>query len=212
MNELGELIICGAGGHGAVVGDAAVAAGYVLVGVIDAVRPADGGRPPFGGVPWLGSPEHPDPSLAELLDRGARIHAAVGDAGIRRRWHADHAGHAATIIHPSATVSPSAEIGAGTFIGPRAVVNARARIGAGVIVNTGAIVEHDAQVGAFTHLAPGAIALGNATIGDAVLLGANSTVLPTIRVGDRAMIGAGSVVTHEIHQDVRAFGNPARPR
>ena len=26
MNELGELIICGAGGHGAVVGDAAVAA------------------------------------------------------------------------------------------------------------------------------------------------------------------------------------------
>ena len=84
MNELGELIICGAGGHGAVVGDAAVAAGYALVGVIDAVRPADGGRAPFGGVPWLGSPDDPDPSLSELLDRGARIHAAIGDAGKQR--------------------------------------------------------------------------------------------------------------------------------
>lgn len=212
MNELGELVICGAGGHGAVVGDAAVSAGFVLVGVIDAVRPVGGGRPPFGGVPWLGSPEDPDPSLAELLDRGALIHAAIGDAGIRRRWHADHAEHAATIVHPSATVSPSAEIGVGTFVGPRAVINARATIGEGVIVNSGAIVEHDARIGAFTHLAPGAIALGNATIGDAVLLGANSTVLPTIRVGDRAMIGAGSVVTHEVAHDVRAFGNPARPR
>ena len=54
--------------------------------------------------------------------------------------------------------------------------------------------------------------LARARICDAVLLGANSTVLPTIRVGDRAMIGAGSVVTQNVDHDVRAFGNPARPR
>jgi len=212
LKELGELIICGAGGHGAVVGDTAVAAGYVLVGVIDAVRPVDGERPPFGGVPWLGSPEDPDESLAELIRRGALIHAAIGDADIRRRWHAIHPGHAATIVHPSATVSPSAEIGSGTFIGPRAVVNARAVIGEGVIVNSGAIVEHDARIGRFTHLGPGAVALGEATVGESVLVGANATILPAIRIGDGATIGAGSVVTRGIHDGAMAFGNPARPR
>jgi sugar O-acyltransferase (sialic acid O-acetyltransferase NeuD family) len=210
MNEHGELILFGAGGHAAVVADAAVAMGFVLVGVVDAMRPIADGRPPFGGVPWLGSPEDPDPSLHELLGRGARVHAAIGDAGLRRRWLGNHFAHAASVIHPTAVVSPSATIGDGVFIGPRAVVNARAVIGAGTIINTAAILEHDARTGEYCHLAPGAIVLGNAGVGDQVLVGSNATILPAITVGHRVTIGAGSVVTSDLPDDVRAFGNPAR--
>ncbi|MDG2021554.1 MAG: acetyltransferase [Phycisphaerales bacterium] len=212
MNEHGELVLFGAGGHAAVVADAAVAMGFVLVGVVDAIRPVADGRPPFGGVPWLGPPDDPDPSLHELLGRGARVHAAVGDAGLRRRWLGDHADHAACIVHPAAVVSPSAAIGEGVFIGPRAVVNARAVIGTGTIVNTSAILEHDARTGEYCHLAPGAIVLGNAVVGDQTLVGSNATILPAITVGQRATIGAGSVVTSDLPDDVRAFGNPARDR
>jgi acetyltransferase-like isoleucine patch superfamily enzyme len=44
---------------------------------------------------------------------------------------------AATLIHPSAVISPSAEIGVGTVVMPRVVVNAGAKaqtIGAGAVV------------------------------------------------------------------------------
>lgn len=212
MKHQGELILMGAGGHGAVVADTAVSAGFVLVGVLDRVRPDVAEAPPFGGVPWRGDPEDPHPSLAELLGDGARIHAAVGEAGLRRRWLEPHLDAAATIIHPSAVVSPSAELGVGCFIGPRAVVNARARIGVGAIVNSGAIVEHDVHVGSFAHLAPASVLLGQSRVGDNALIGGGAVVLPSRTVGAGATIGAGAVATRQVAENDVVVGVPARRR
>lgn len=210
MNDRGELVIFGAGGHAAVVADAAVAAGFVLVGVLADPRPEVGGQPPFGGVPWLGDPDHPDPALDDLLSRGAVVHAAVGDAGLRRRWLEPRLASATTIVHPSAVVSPSATVEPGAFIGPRAVVNARAAIGRGAIVNSGAIVEHDARVGDFAHVAPGSILLGAATVGANTFVGSGAVVLPGIAIGDGATLGAGAVATRHLDHGVVAVGVPAR--
>lgn len=212
MIDHGELVLFGAGGHAAVVADAAVAAGFVLAGVLSEDRPSSDGEPPFGGVPWLGDPGQPSTPLEDLVSRGARVHAAIGDATLRRAWLETRLDAAATVIHPSASVSPSATIGAGVFIGPRAVVNARALLETGTIVNSGAIVEHDAWVGAYAHVAPGAILLGAARAGEASLVGAGSVVLPGIEIGSGSTLGAGSVATESVDANTIAVGAPARPR
>lgn len=210
MKQQGELIVMGAGGHAAVVVDTAVAAGFVMVGVLDRIRPDVAASPPFGGVPWLGDPTDPRETLEELLQRGARVHAAVGDADLRRRWLGPHLERAATIVHPTATVSPSAELGSGCFVGPRAVINARARVGVGVIVNTGSIVEHDVRIGAFTHLAPASIMLGESETGEEALVGGGAVVLPGVSVATGATLGAGAVAARDVAAGTVARGVPAR--
>lgn len=211
MIDHGELVLFGSGGHAAVVADAAVAAGFVLAGVLSRERPSSDGDPPFGGVPWLGDPTNPSASLQDLISRGARIHAAIGDSGLRRGWLEPRLDAAATVIHPSASISPSATVGAGVFVGPRAVVNARALLETGAIVNSGAIVEHDAWVGAFAHVAPGAVILGAARAGESSLIGAGAIVLPGIEVGSGSTLAAGSVASSNIEPGVVAIGHPARP-
>ena len=47
-------------------------------------------------------------------------------------------------------------------------------------------------------------------IGNDVWIGAQVTVLPGVSIGNNVVIGAGSVVTHDIPDNVVAFGNPCR--
>jgi sugar O-acyltransferase (sialic acid O-acetyltransferase NeuD family) len=207
VTERSGLILLGGGGHAAVVGEAARAAGWNIAGFLD---DRDGVSLP-GGVARLGAIDDLPEVLSEMRSIAA-IHAAVGDATLRRAWLDDTDGvELATIIHPSAVISPSAEIDDGVFIGPRAVVNARTRIERGAIVNSGAIIEHDCRLGAFCHVAPGAVLAGSVRVGADALVGATAVVCPGLRIGDRATIGAGAAVSAEIADDARVAGVPARP-
>lgn len=47
-------------------------------------------------------------------------------------------------------------------------------------------------------------------IGDDAWICGNVTILPGVKIGKRSVIGAGSVVTHDIPDDVLAFGNPCK--
>ena len=70
------------------------------------------------------------------------------------------------IIHPSAVVSPSAVIGAGSFIMQRAVVNTHTVIEHGVLVNSGAVVDHDSYVARGAHIGLGSVVKANCRIED----------------------------------------------
>ncbi|MFM7051626.1 MAG: NeuD/PglB/VioB family sugar acetyltransferase [Planctomycetota bacterium] len=207
------IVILGAGGHAAVVAESAQAAGHALHAIAARERPE--AIAPLGALPWLGDPD--DPAVAARLDAlvaaGVRLHAAVGDAGLRMRWFARFGAHAfATVVDRSAIVSPSAAIGAGAFIAPRATVNARATLADGAIVNTGATIEHDCALGACSHVAPAAVLCGGVRVGQGSLVGAGAVVVPGIAVGANATIGAGSVVVRDVEASSTAVGVPARPR
>jgi sugar O-acyltransferase (sialic acid O-acetyltransferase NeuD family) len=200
------IILLGAGGHAAVVADAACCAGWRVAGCVDD-RQGTGGPPPR--VERLGSTG----DLAAILDRfpEARIHAAVGSPRLRELWLAlapDRV--AAPIVHPSAIVSTSARLAPGSFVAARAVVNPRASVGYGAIVNTASIVEHDCRIEAFAHLAPAAVLAGGASLGASALAGVGSIVLPGIRVGRGATLGAGSVAVRDVPDGAVAIGSPAR--
>ena len=86
--------------------------------------------------------------------------AAFGDNKLRLSWieKLRESGYTVpSLIHPSAVVSPSAEIGAGCFIMPRAVINTMARLGDGCLVNSGAIVDHDVVLEKGCHISLGSV-------------------------------------------------------
>ena len=69
---------------------------------------------------------------------------AVGDRELRLRWlrMLIQAGFVIPVlIHPTAVVSPSAEIGYGTVVDARSTIGAGVKIGAGSIVSSGATID-----------------------------------------------------------------------
>lgn len=204
---MSALLLVGGGGHAKVVIDIAHAAGFSVVGFLD----SDPAAPPIGEVRRLGD----DATAAALRAQGlALAFVALGDNRLRRkigeRLRAEGF-RLATLVHPSAVVSPSASIGEGTVIMPLAVVNAAARIGDYVIVNTGAIVEHDCVLGDGVHVAPRSALGGCCTLGEGVFFGIGACARPLSRIGAGATVGAGAVVVGEIMANIVVVGAPARP-
>jgi sugar O-acyltransferase (sialic acid O-acetyltransferase NeuD family) len=198
------LIIWGAGGHGKVAADTALAMGcYSRIEFVD-------DAPELYGASVLGFPVI---GGSGAISAGAEVFIAVGDNSHRAKVAArirDLGARLATLRHPSAMISSFASVGEGTLIMPRAVINAGASLGGNCILNTGAIVEHDCVVHNFVHLSPAACIGGNVHIEEAAHLGIGAIVLPGIRVGARSVVGAGCVVNRNLPKDVVAVGVPAR--
>jgi sugar O-acyltransferase (sialic acid O-acetyltransferase NeuD family) len=162
-----------------------------------------------GGVPVVGGVD----ALGTLDLRDSAVVLGIGN-NLRRLELAAVWGHGtvvwATVVHPSATVMPSATLGAGTVVFPQAVVNSGAQVGAHVIVNTGAIIEHDATVEDGCSLSPGVCMGGRVHIGRGAFLSAGVTIAPRVRIGAGSIVGAGATVVDDIPPGVLAYGVPAR--
>lgn len=114
-----------------------------------------------------------------------------------------------TLIHSTATVSSTAQIGHGSVIMAHAVVQADAQIGNHTIINTNAVIEHDSRVGDYVHISPSSTLTGNVTVGEGTQIGAGATIIPTIKIGDWSVIGAGATVIQYIPSYCQAVGVPA---
>lgn len=200
--SLSTLVIFGAGGHGRVVADAALAAGQW-----DRVRATDR-EPAKAGTLLL--PGLPVEAVEDALAGSVVVHVAIGSAASRAREALASGRPLATVVHPQASVSPFATLGEGCFVAARAVVAPGARIGMAVIVNHGAVVDHDVQVGAFSHVAPQVALGGGVRVGERVLLGSGACVLPGVRIADDVVVGAGAVVREDIDGPGTWAGVPAR--
>ena len=201
------LAIFGAGGHGMVIADAALEAGFELVGFVDQARQA-------GDIiiPADGKLIHKPISVIDLeaIDRDeAALIVGIGDNTSRSRVQQRllEQGYKLTnVIHPSATVSPRAKLSDGVYVGPRATVNIQAELAEGVIINTAALVEHHCQIGAFAHIAPGVVLTGGVNVGERALIGARAVIKPGLSIGDDARVGAGAVVLRDVADGETAVG------
>ncbi|HTA38638.1 MAG TPA: acetyltransferase [Candidatus Acidoferrales bacterium] len=212
MDEAPDIVIIGAGGHASVLIDALRASGDVrTIGAIDADRGRIG-RAIFD-VPVLGD----DTLLPELAASGTRLFA-IGVGGTRDNAPRARLFEAAialglqpvTIVHPAATISRYAHVGAGAQILAAAVVNASARIGKNVIVNTGAVVEHDCVVGDHAHISTGACLASTVTVGTGAHVGVGAAVRQSIVIGADAVVGAGAVVVKDVAAGAVVTGVPAK--
>lgn len=200
--QLDDLVVYGAGGHGLVVAEAAQAQGFRVTGFLDDTTP-----PGTAIGVWRVI------SKTEAKNSGVAVIVAIGDNEARGRVHtslSNQGWRLATVIHPTAWVSPSANVAVGVFVGAGAVVQAQADVGVGAIINSRAVIEHHCKVASFAHVAPGAALGGGAHVDAGALIGMQATVLPRVRIGERAIVGAGAVVTREVKGASTVIGVPAR--
>ena len=143
-----DLLILGAGGYGKTVADVAQ-----QLGCYNSIRFLDDGQT---GENILGKCER----YADFLNENTEVYPAFGNNVFRKNWiiRLQSEGISIpTLIHPSAYVSPMAQVGMGSVVLPMAVVNTGVRVGDGCIINIGALIDHDSVVENYVHLAPGAI-------------------------------------------------------
>jgi UDP-perosamine 4-acetyltransferase len=204
----GPILLVGCGGHGKVVLDTAQCAGWEVSGIVDP-RLAKGGA--VFGIPVLGG----DEALTGACGFWLNGVGANPSTAARQALFARFAGgmmKAATLVHPAATVSPHAELGAGTQAMAGAIVQPGSVLGSNCVINTGARIDHDCTLGDHVFISPAAILCGDVTVGDGAFIGAGSTILPGCRIGARAVVGAGALVVRDIEPAVTVIGIPARQR
>ena len=205
--ELTQLAILGASGHGKVVADSAIAAGWREVVFFDDRWP---NLTNLG--PWKVAGN--TLSLLKCFSDFEGVIVAIGNCETRveKHWMLRTAGaRMVSIIHPRAWVSPHARLGAGCVVMAGAVVNIDASIGDAGIINTGATVDHDCVLEEAVHVSPGAHLAGNVVVGRSSWIGVGAAVRQGIDIGAGVMVGAGAVVVKPIADGATVVGNPAAP-
>lgn len=117
----------------------------------------------------------------------------------------------ATLIHPTAVISPGAEIGPGCILYPFTMIGAEASLGRHVTVLSHSVINHDCRIGDFSILASGCTVSGAVRAGRCCYLGAGCTTRDGVAIGDEALVGAGSVVLKDVSAGSVVAGVPARP-
>ena len=140
-----RVVVLGAGGYGRTVADVAEQLGYNILFLDDSL------------------PGHELSTFSSYIDDHTEFIPAFGNNEFRLSWCdriTQAGGQLATLIHPSAYISPKASISHGTVILPHAIVNTDVVINRGCIINLGAIVDHGCILEEGVHIAPGAIVKG----------------------------------------------------
>ena len=192
------LRIIGAGGHGRVLADIAAAIGYMDIAFLDA------GFPDLtlsGSWDVIGTPADTDNSEYGF---------GIGNNQTRMDLLESIPCDLATLIHPSAVVSPHARISAGSVICAGAIIGPFANLGRGCIINTGASVDHDCTLGDGVHLSPGVRLGGGVTIGARAWIGIGAVVREYKSIGEDVLVGAGGAVITDIPEGARFGGVPAK--
>lgn len=196
------MYLAGSGSFAAEVAEWASAAGLVVLGLIELLDPGRVGAI-VGGRPVLAADAPAEERRAAVAAGGSR----------REGWRvlARHGWRGLSIVHPRATVSPSARLGAGCVVGPGAVIGAQTTVGEHALVSRGALVGHHVRVEDFVSLLPGANVASHTTLGADTTVGMGAVVIDHTAVGECAVVAAGAVVIDDVPSRTRVQGVPARP-
>jgi sugar O-acyltransferase (sialic acid O-acetyltransferase NeuD family) len=203
------IVVIGAGGHARVVVDALQRAGLEVEGVT--------GLEPVAGV--LGAQYLGTDDVILARDRqSVRLANGIGSIDATGARAATFDRFAALgyefvrVIHPSAVIARSAQLGDGAQVMAGAIIQPAARLGKNVLVNTRASVDHDCVIGDHVHIAPGATLSGGVTVEAGAHVGAGAVILQGRTVGARAVVGAGATVHRDVRPGVVVVGVPAKER
>lgn len=115
----------------------------------------------------------------EQMDSDTEFYVAFGNNELRKKWIntvKETGGKLATIVHPTAYISPKAKIGTGVAVLPMALINTNSVIEDGCMINSGAIIDHDVTIGECTHICVGAIVKADNKIPDGIKIEAGTVI------------------------------------
>ncbi|MGE5396102.1 MAG: acetyltransferase [Chitinophagales bacterium] len=200
------VIVIGSGGHARVLLDTLRLLAVPVVGVTDIIPQQ------ISEAPYLGN----DEAILDYRTDAIQLVNGLGSVNSTRRRRLvferfSMAGFSfATLIHPSATISPGARMAEGGQVMAGAVIQPGSCIGFNSIVNTRASIDHDCDIGSHVHLAPSVTLSGGVRVGDETHIGTGTVVIQGVKIGRSCLIGAGSLILKDIPPGSIVYGSPAR--
>lgn len=110
-----------------------------------------------------------------------------------------------SLVHASAYISRSSEIGVGAIIGPHVNLGPNSQIGDFTFVNSRSSIGHDTVIGKHNFISPNVCFSGFTKVGDSNLFGINSATIPGIEIGNNNKIMAGMILDRNIGDDTVVF-------
>lgn len=150
---MGKLLIIGAGGHGKVIRELAES-----TGVYDAIDFIDD-----NSVTAIGRVD----DLEKFRSKYQNALVSIGNNELRAKLYKKivELGYEIPIlIHSTAYISESCQIGRGTVVEPKAIINSNVLIGEGCIISPGTIIDHDVVLGEYVHANSGSIIMAGSTV------------------------------------------------
>ena len=118
--------------------------------------------------------------------------------------------HFPNLIHPSAVISPRAEIGEGNVIAQGAIIGPEVKIGDFNKINYNVTVGHHCEIGSYNTLNGFAHLTGMSSITDRCFIGPGAVIFNQVTVHRDVTIGANSVINRDITSGVTVVGVPGR--
>lgn len=108
------------------------------------------------------------------------------------------------LVHPSANISTTAQIGVGNIIGAHVIVGPNVKLGNNNVFTAYSFVSHDCIVGSENFFSTTGLA-GHVLIGDRNFFGIRSTVIPSVAIGNDNLIQAGMLVDKDVGNEETVF-------
>ncbi len=201
------IIIIGDGGHASVIAETLISQRRDIMGYTAPREEKD-----FLNLPYLGT----DNVIATYNPDEVELVLGLGTitvSSIRKMVFEQFKSKGylfANVIHATAIVSSSVQIGQGIQVMAGAILQTNVSIADNTIINTGSIVDHDCIIGSHVHLAPGSTLSGGVRIGDSCHIGTGTSIIQGVTIGTETMAGAGSVVVKNIGDRKTVYGVPAK--
>lgn len=203
-----DIYIIGAGTYGEVMYELAVLLGYNVKGFYDDDDKKKNKK--IMGVEVVGKFSE----LNESEIRNKQFIVAIGNNHVRHRLMTEinnHGGYTPTLIHPSAVISPSAEIGKGVYIHANSYIWTKVKVGNYCIISPYVVIAHHTKLGDACLISTLSGIGASIKISDRVFVGMGSTIVTGLSViGEDSIIGAGAVVLRDVESKSVYVGIPAK--
>ena len=174
-----RIILIGNGGHSKVIKDIIdESPDYTVVGFLDNK---------FSSYEEDGNCFYDNLDNIQLYSEDYYFCLAIGNNVIRYKLFKEmqlHKNRFPSLIHSTASVSQSAQIG----------------------------FEHDNFIEDYVHISPNATLAGNVEIGKRSHIAIGASVLPQIKIGSDCIVGAGATVINNVNDKQTVVGTPAKPK
>ena len=121
-------------------------------------------------------------------------------------------GSLTSVIHRSAHISKSVQIGKGSIVAPFCVLSPFSKLGINCVLNTKSTIGHDSQIGNHVVISPHSVINGGVMCGDVTLVSAGCVVDPGTQIGKYCKLASGAILKQNIPDGSLVVGNPAKGR
>lgn len=202
-----DIYIVGAGTYGETMFELAEILGYKVKGFFDEDDQKIGKF--LMGVEVIGKFS----KLIDLEIQNKLFIVAIGSNSVRYNIMMkinQLGGNTPTLIHPTAVISPSADIGNGVYIQANAYIWTKVKINHFCIVSPNVVIAHHSTIGRACLISTLTGVGASIKINDKVFIGMGVTIVTGVSmIGESTIVGAGAVVLKDLPANCTAVGIPA---